>query len=274
VSKLTKVSKTAINKYYNTVVRHLQRKRLWSRAIKQFGSVGVWQAVKKILEICYEKGLDPETLDWGSMFEKITDYESVDSFIEGLVKDGYLAPKPLTEEEAEELGRYYDELHLQSLREELSQYGYDIIKAKDKKRIDRLYSEIEKYKKEIRRQKAIIESLEKKLQQIKTKPTKKVEKPKPPKEELKTELNRLWDQFIEARMAMDYSRARRLLEKFAELRRTVYGSAKREEYRRRRRQLEARIAEWKRKYQNVERGEAYALAEREMLEWMREFLIP
>ena len=55
---------------------------------------------------------------------------------------------------------------------------------------------------------------------------------------------------------------------------TVYGSAKGEEYRRRRRQLEARIAEWKRRYRNVERDEAYALAEREMLEWMRGFLIP
>ena len=55
---------------------------------------------------------------------------------------------------------------------------------------------------------------------------------------------------------------------------TVYGSARGEEYGRRRRQLEARIAEWKRRYRNVERDEAYALAEREMLEWMRGFLIP
>ena len=41
--------------------------------------------------------------------------------------------------------------------------------------------------------------------------------------EKREELQRLWDQFMDARMAMDYSRARSLLEKFAEARRRFRG---------------------------------------------------
>jgi len=282
---LVKVSRRTVDKYYNIVVRHLQRQRAWQKTIRRFGAIGVWQAVKKILEICYERDIDPETLDWASMFEKMSDYDTIDSFIKGLISEGYLpaVKVPLTKKEEEELAKTYDELYLESLREELLKLGYDVIKVRDKKQIEKIYRELEKYKKEVGKQKAIIESLEKKIEQLKKEKVAKPTKPPPPipreVKELKDELRRLWARFVDARMRRDYDTAREILREYARIHEKVYGkpSSMRhggKEYRYRKLILRNLIAEWRDRFGEIPREEAYLAAEKELLDWMESFLHP
>jgi len=103
----------------------------------------------------------------------------------------------------------------------------------------------------------------------------------PPRElqELKDELRRLWARFVDARMRRDYDTAREILREYARIHEKAYGkpSSMRHggrEYRYRKLILRNLIAEWRDRFREIPREEAYLAAEKELLDWMESFLHP
>ncbi|RLF10626.1 MAG: hypothetical protein DRJ69_02890 [Thermoprotei archaeon] len=71
--------------YYDIVVRHLRDCGLWSKVVRKFPPKAIMVAVRKILS-----ALPPDMadgLDWGAMFEKLVDFESVDDFVHDVLRE-------------------------------------------------------------------------------------------------------------------------------------------------------------------------------------------
>jgi len=78
-----------VNKYYNRIKDHLSSNGTWAATAKKFPPNAIRSAVKAILKrIDY----DPEYLDWGTIFESLKDFETVDDFIKDL-EHRYISPE-------------------------------------------------------------------------------------------------------------------------------------------------------------------------------------
>jgi hypothetical protein len=65
--------------YYERVRRHLQERGVWKDTVRKFPPNAIRRAVESILE---RIECDPELLDWGTMFEGLRDFDSIEAFIE------------------------------------------------------------------------------------------------------------------------------------------------------------------------------------------------
>jgi len=79
--------------YYDIVVRHFQKIRIWERIVRRFPPKAIEYAVKDIYERFLERGEDPKELDWAAAFELLEDYETIDDFLKALERMGLIPPK-------------------------------------------------------------------------------------------------------------------------------------------------------------------------------------
>ncbi len=92
---MTEVTPERVDRYYGYVESHLKDVGVWEDTIRKFPPKAIRAAVRRILEIiaeAEERGeyVDPETLDWGSIFESLRDYDKVEDFIGALQTEGVI----------------------------------------------------------------------------------------------------------------------------------------------------------------------------------------
>ena len=105
------MAEEAVEHYYQLVKRHLERKRIWPRVALK--SQVIRRAIRRILEIIPED-VDPEELDWGSLFEKIEKFENADDFVNELIERRQIPVKPevMLERRYSELERELTEIEM------------------------------------------------------------------------------------------------------------------------------------------------------------------
>jgi len=81
-----------VERYFKVVESHLKERGLWDDLLRKFPPNAIRTAIAKILERLEEHYEDPETLDWGSLFEMMVDFETVKDFIRHLEKEKYIPP--------------------------------------------------------------------------------------------------------------------------------------------------------------------------------------
>jgi hypothetical protein len=85
-----------IEHYYNIVESHLRGLGVWEETVRKFPPQAIRAAVRRILQIiadAFEAGvstMEPEELDWGSTFERLRDYDTVDDFVGALQTEGVI----------------------------------------------------------------------------------------------------------------------------------------------------------------------------------------
>ena len=81
-----------VERYFKVVESHLKERGLWDDLLRKFPPNAIRTAIAEILERLEEHYEDPETLDWGSLFEMMVDFETVKDFIRHLEKEKYIPP--------------------------------------------------------------------------------------------------------------------------------------------------------------------------------------
>ena len=110
--------------YYDRVKRHLEKAGLWEKTVRKFPPEAIKSAIKEIIIRCsmQKPPLDPEELDWESIFEKLVDHESKENFLRALEKNYEIPPMPVEERALEyaigELEKAAAELNMRVVREE------------------------------------------------------------------------------------------------------------------------------------------------------------
>ena len=88
------VEEEDVKEYYERVERHLKERGIWEDVVKRFPPKTIEAAIRDILERLYAERVDPEVLDWGSLFEMLPDFESIDDFLRYLEEQRYIPPSP------------------------------------------------------------------------------------------------------------------------------------------------------------------------------------
>lgn len=111
-----------VSYYYSIVVKHLKDVGTWEATRRKFPPKAIEAAVKKILERLIQHGINPEFFDWGSTFERLRDYDTVEAFIRALTEDRIIPPSFEEEMEAsaEAIERQLDELLEEAAKADIS----------------------------------------------------------------------------------------------------------------------------------------------------------
>ena len=81
-----------VERYYEVVRRHLEERGLWEETIRKFPPEAIRAAIRRILDRLYENNVDPDILDWETLFEGLRSFPSVDAFISYLERERYIPP--------------------------------------------------------------------------------------------------------------------------------------------------------------------------------------
>ena len=76
-----------VERYYRVVESHLKERGLWDDLLRKFPPNAIRSAIAEILDRLEEHFVDPETLDWGSLFEMMVDFNTVMDFIRYLERE-------------------------------------------------------------------------------------------------------------------------------------------------------------------------------------------
>jgi hypothetical protein len=98
-----------VDRYYSYVENHLKERGIWEDTLRKFPPNAIRAAVTRILQLLEDFYRDPETLDWGSIFELLRDYERIADFIGALQTQG-IVPVDKSELALEEAIRTVEEL--------------------------------------------------------------------------------------------------------------------------------------------------------------------
>ena len=83
---------SVVERYYDGVVRHLKEVGLWEKTLRKFPPEAIKAAVKRVIERLDEHGIDPEYWDWGTFFERLHEFDTVDDWVNWLEEEKYLPP--------------------------------------------------------------------------------------------------------------------------------------------------------------------------------------
>ena len=159
-----------VERYYGFVRSHLEEIDAWRRTIERFPPMAIRAAVREILERFDQHNIDPETLDWGTVFEGLRDYPSVDAFIEDLERKG-LIPSDIEErvdEYAAEMERYISEM-LEEIRQvdpgAITRIAQEIrMMLGEEDRLAEMEREIGRLREEVKRERRMKEEYSRKLE--------------------------------------------------------------------------------------------------------------
>jgi predicted RNase H-like nuclease (RuvC/YqgF family) len=114
-----------VERYYEIVRRHLEDRGLWAETVRRFPPGAIRSAIRDIIDRLDQHNIDPETLDWGTLFEALKDYEDVDGFIRGLEQRGYI-PRSIEET----VGQYVGDMerYITEMMDELAQADPEALK--------------------------------------------------------------------------------------------------------------------------------------------------
>lgn len=116
----------SVEHYYDIVRRHLERRGLWPKVSRKASVIR--RAIRLILETLPED-FDPEKLDWGALFEDITEFETADDFVNDLIDRGKIPVKPeiMLERRYSELEQELTEIEMtaRGLIDYLKEHGID-----------------------------------------------------------------------------------------------------------------------------------------------------
>jgi len=97
-----------VDRYYSFVENHLRERGIWEETLRKFPPNAIRAVVVRILQLFEDFYRDPETLDWGSTFEGLRDYERIADFIGALQTQG-IVPVDKSELALEEAIRTVEE---------------------------------------------------------------------------------------------------------------------------------------------------------------------
>lgn len=163
-----------IEHYYNLVESHLKDLGVWEETIRKFPPQAIRAAVRRVLQIiadAFEAGIstmEPQDLDWGSTFERLRDYDTVEDFIGALQTEGVI-PVDRNELALSEAIRVVTEAENVVLKKPEYQ---ELLKAKEK---------AEKFEKAFKKERAEREMLEKAQEEAERKFEEEKKKYKPVK---------------------------------------------------------------------------------------------
>jgi len=158
--------------YYKLVEEHLRRRGLWEETVKKFPPLAIRRAVEVILERMYEYDLDPELLDWGSLFEKLRDFKTVYGFIKALEERGEIPPSreevigASVEEIEKELAKLLElakDVDVEILRRVRSRLAEELGEVEE---LAKLKREIEELREKIKTERRLKEEYAKKYEEL------------------------------------------------------------------------------------------------------------
>ena len=160
-----------VERYYSFVREHLEEIGAWERVVRKFPPMAIRAAVREILERFDQHNIDPETLDWGTTFEGLIDYDSIEDFIKDLERKG-LIPSDIEErikEYTSEMEHYISEMIGEigevdpSALRRISEQIRMILGEEDK--LSKMESEINRLREAVRRERRKKEEYSRKLEQ-------------------------------------------------------------------------------------------------------------
>ena len=160
-----------VERYYSFVREHLEEIGAWERVVRKFPPMAIRAAVREILERFDQHNIDPETLDWGTTFEGLIDYDSIEDFIEDLERKGWVPSdiEERIEEYTAEMERYISEMIGEigevdpSALRRISEQIRMILGEEDK--LSKMESEINRLREAVRRERRKKEEYSRKLEQ-------------------------------------------------------------------------------------------------------------
>jgi len=187
--------------YYDRVTRHFRETGVWERVIRRFPPKAIESAVKQIYERYVARNMDPEELDWATVFETLIDHETIDDFLseleeKRLIPEADETPKDvysLLEKLGLEMPDIRDPNYEYELTDLLSELSSRVLKAESKagrvevmvagkkqlwgskkvtEYIQNLFSQLHQLKSELEREKKRREEVEKRAKLIKFTPLK------------------------------------------------------------------------------------------------------
>ena len=164
-----------VRKYYEVVRKHLEERGLWSRTVAKFPPATIMSAIRRILGILDEHYVDPELLDWGSLFESLHEFPTVDAFIKYLQRERLI---PYSREER--ISEVADEIEreLTELIEEAKDVAPDVLRRIREKlshvlgeadELAKLRGEVDRLKREVREKREKIKEYSEKLREAEEK---------------------------------------------------------------------------------------------------------
>jgi hypothetical protein len=168
-----------VEHYFQVVERGLREEGVWEETVRSFPPSAIREAVRRIIERCIETYWDPENVDWRSIFGKLRDYGSVDSFIKDLEEKGEIPPSP--EEEMREYAlRYLAEMTAKLKARVLEEKVYERLLSafRELTSIRKKLSEVErerdewrkKYEEAAKKHAEEIEALKREIEKLKAAP--------------------------------------------------------------------------------------------------------
>jgi hypothetical protein len=168
--------------YFQIVEKGLKEEGIWGETVRRFPPSAIREAVRRIVERCIETYWPLENVDWRTVFEKLKDHGSVESFIKDLEEKREIPPSP--EEEAREYT-------LRELAEAAARLKQRVLEEKEYEKLLSAHREVTSIRKKLNEVEKERDEWRKKYEEIAKKYVEETESLKREIESLKREIEKL-----------------------------------------------------------------------------------
>ena len=168
--------------YFQIVEKGLKEEGIWGETVRRFPPSAIREAVRRIVERCIETYWPLENVDWRTVFEKLKDHGSVESFIKDLEEKREIPPSP--EEEAREYA-------LRELAEAAARLKQRVLEEKEYEKLLSAHREVTSIRKKLHEVEKERDEWRKKYEETAKKYVEETESLKREIESLKREIEKL-----------------------------------------------------------------------------------